>query len=614
MSITAKGITVLKRPGFLDRPASLRAFPGEGGGKLAGKGSSPGAGRRLALAVTLLGWAFAAPALAQMSPYGQYDAYGQPIQGQAGQGQTGSATGDSTSSGPGGAGSQVLPVQGPAAEYPSQSYSPVVISNPPPETTPPAASTPVTRPGDVGSASQPLYARPGTAPGEFKLFTHPPPPPSDFEKFVTHALGRALPRFGASLVLNGGRGFTTSPTATVPPDYKLNPGDELLIGVTGAVEADLRLTIDSEGRIFIPRIGAIDIAGVRYGDLATALQRRFDQQYRKTNVSVVIGRLHGITVYVTGYAASPGAYTVSSLSTLVDAVLAAGGPAGGGSFRSIQLRRAGRLVTALDLYDLLLNGDKSHDAILQNEDVINIAPAGPEVAITGAVNAEAIYEAKAGETLGDMVRYAGGFNSLADEARVVVQRLADLDVQGSRQLTFAEARAFPAERGDIVRILSLAGVARPQERQAILATLEGEVDHAGRYYLPPGSTLGDLLAQAGGLTAGAFVFGTELDRDSIREQEKASFDKAIDNLALAAAAVPLQSQNGTADRAASSAARGQASLAVIERLKERKAGRPSGSRHPLRLAGAAHGHDPGEQRPYLRSADAQERWRVRRGL
>ncbi|MDQ2860028.1 MAG: SLBB domain-containing protein [Pseudomonadota bacterium] len=519
-------------------------------------------------------------AVAQTSPYGQYDAYGNPTSQTAPDGGNGNqAPGYNQQAGSG----QGQPQNGgygapygidagaPQSAVPTGGYSPLVIPN---TTVPPTsqenATVPVTRPGQSDAIAPPLYARPGAAPGQFQLYTRPPPPLSDFEKFVAETLGRPLPRFGASLVLNGGRGFATGPTTTVPPDYALNPGDELLIGVTGSVEADLRLVIDSEGRIFVPRIGAINIAGVRYGDLAAALQRRFDQQFKKAKVSVVIGRLHGITVYVTGYAVSPGAYTVSSLSTLVDAVLAAGGPSAGGSFRSIQLRRGGQLVTELDLYDLLLTGDKTHDAVLQNEDVLNVGPAGPEVAVTGAVNAEAIYEAKPGETLGDVVRYAGGFNSLADETRVVVSRLADLDTTGSQQLTFAAAKRFPAERGDIVRVLSLANVARPLERQAILATIEGEVDHAGRYYLTPGSTLADLLAQAGGMTAGAFVFGTELDRDAIREQQQASFDKAIDNLELAAAAVPLQSQNGTADRATSTAARGQASLAVIERLKARK--------------------------------------------
>jgi polysaccharide export outer membrane protein len=288
-------------------------------------------------------------------------------------------------------------------------------------------------------------------------------------------------------------------------------------------------------------------------------------------VSVVIGHLHGLTVYVTGYAVTPGAYTVSSLSTMVDAVLAAGGPNAGGSFRTVELRRGGHLVTTLDLYDLLLNGDKSRDVVLQNEDVLNIAPVGPELAVTGSVNEEAIFEAKPGETVGDVIRFAGGFNSLADESRVLVSGLSDLDRTGSRELTRADTQRLPAERGTIVRILSLANVARPQERQAILATIEGEIDHAGRYYLKPGSTMSDLLAQAGGLTGGAFVYGTAIYRDSVRQQQQVSFDRAIADLQLTAAAEPL-SGLGTinSSMAAAAAARVQAALLIIDKLKERK--------------------------------------------
>jgi polysaccharide export outer membrane protein len=396
------------------------------------------------------------------------------------------------------------------------------------------------------------------------------PPLSEFERYVAVRAGEPLQRFGSTLLLNGALGFAVSPTTTVPPDYTLNPGDELIIGVTGSVEADLRLVVDSEGRIFIPSIGPVSVAGVRYGDLAAALARRFNALYKKVNVSVVIGHLHGLTVYVTGYAVSPGAYTISSLATMVDAVLAAGGPSGGGSFRTVQLRRGGQLVSTLDFYELLLNGDKSRDVSLQNEDVLNIGPVGPELAVTGSVNQQAIYEAKPGETLGDMIRYAGGLNSLADESRVLVARLADLDKTGSEELTLTAARAFPAERGDIVRVLSLANIARPMERQAILATIEGEIDHPGRYYLRPGSTVGDLLAQAGGLTAGAFVYGTQVDRDSLRQQQQASFDRAIADLQLDAAAAPLSDIVSVVTRGASAGARSQAALSIIDRLKTQK--------------------------------------------
>ncbi len=447
----------------------------------------------------------------------------------------------------------------------AQSLSPTVISGGSNTQVPEGATTQVMTPA-AGPA--PLYARPTATPGQFELFTRPPPLPSEFEAFVAKTLGHPLTRFGSSLVTGATKGFGTPPTTTVPPDYRLNPGDELVIGVTGSVEASLRLVIDSEGRIFVPKIGSISVAGMRYGDLADALSRRFAEQYKQATLSVSIGRLHGLTVYVTGYAVSPGAYTVSSLSTMVDAVLAAGGPSAGGSFRRIELRRNGKVVTDLDLYDLLLKGDKTHDAVLQNNDVLNIAPVGPELAVTGSVNAEAIYEARPGETLADVIRFAGGLNSLADDTRLIVSRLRDLDLAGSQNLTFAQARTFPAERGTIINILSLGNITRPQERQAVLITIDGEVDRPGRYYLPPGSTMQDLLAKAGGLTSGAYVFGTNFLRDSVRLQQQVSFDRAIGDLELSAAAAPLSELGGL--EAATAGPRLQASLAVIDRLKERK--------------------------------------------
>jgi polysaccharide export outer membrane protein len=152
-----------------------------------------------------------------------------------------------------------------------------------------------------------------------------------------------------------------------------------------------------------------------------------------------------------------------------------------------------------------------------------------------------------------------------------VARLSDLDKTGSQEMTFAAAKVMPAERGDLVRVLSLANITRPQERQAILATIEGEIDHPGRYYLRPGSTVGDLLAEAGGLTPGAFVFGAQVDRDSLRQQQQVSFDRAIADLQLDAAAAPLSAVSSvSADRAATSAARSQAALAIIEKLKAQK--------------------------------------------
>ncbi|MBV8684708.1 MAG: SLBB domain-containing protein [Caulobacteraceae bacterium] len=523
------------------------------------------------LAVCCVGFSLSGPALAQSAVYDPSYQGGGQSSNNTGAAATGQATTGSQSAGAAGAA-----IANGVGSVPQ--YSPTVISGG--EAGPAAgvsgdmsaagsANTPVTNPTSSGMIGQPLYVRPSeTTPGQFQLYTRPPPQPGEFEKFVERALGHPLPRFGESLILNGGRGFVTPATTTVPPDYRLNPGDELVIGVTGSVQANLRLVINSEGMIFIPQIGNAKVAGLRYGDVQEAIARRFGEQYKQAHVSVVIGRLHGITVYVTGFAVSPGAYTVSSLSTLVDAVLAAGGPSSGGSFRTIELRRNGQLVTTLDMYDLLIRGDKSHDALLQNQDVINVTPVGPQLAVTGSVNDQAIYEARPGDTIADVIAYAGGLNSVADPSRLVVAGLEDMDRTGSREITLSDAKAAAVRGGDIIRVLSLAGIERPIERQAILATIDGEVDHPGRYYLPPGSTMADLLNRAGGLTGDAFVYGTDLNRQSVQRQQQASFDRVIADLQLQAAVSPMTALNhGTPEQGLP---RQQAMMAVIDQLRARK--------------------------------------------
>jgi len=407
-------------------------------------------------------------------------------------------------------------------------------------TTQPGVNQPITlqTPGATEQTTQTMQT--GARVVRLPLEQRQPAKPGEFETYVARMLDHPVPRFGADLVSGRGRDFSPPQTANVPPDYVLNPGDEVVLQTSGSVEADLHLVIDSNGRIFIPRVGAVRVAGVRYGDLEGLLAERVGRQFRNFKLSAAIAHLHGIRVYVTGYAAHPGAYTLNSLSTLVNAVMAAGGPSSGGSFRNVELRRDGEVITDFDLYDLLLKGDKTHDAVLQNEDVIYIGPVGPEVAITGSVNAEAIYEAKPGETLIDMLRFAGGPSSLADLSHAYVERLEDLDGSGWQQIDLQALGSLPSERGDILRVVSAADYARPLERQAVVVKLEGEVDHPGRYYLPPGATLGELLTRAGGLTPDAFAFGTELDRVSVQRQQQAGFEQAIQNIELDIAASPLR--------------------------------------------------------------------------
>lgn len=419
--------------------------------------------------------------------------------------------------------------------------------------------------GDEGTTSSRQGDRRATGITAAQDVVRRPETPSEFERYVGARLGRRLPRFGADLIVPGSRDFATPATASVPPSYILNVGDEINVGLTGSTEGSIGLVIDTDGRVFIPRVGAVTLAGVRYGDLRQTLLRAIGRQYRDFEVSASIGRLRGVRVYVTGFANNPGAYTVSSLSTLLNATLAAGGPSAGGSFRSIQLFRNGEMVTDFDLYDLVRNGDRSRDAILQNEDILFIPPVGQQVALAGSVNQEAIYEAREGETLGDLIRYGGGFNALADPSRAIVYSIANLDTIGGEQLTTAELAVKPARGGDIVQVLSLGTLARPLERQAVLVRVEGEVARPGNYYVQAGTPLSQVMAQAGGVTSRAFVYGTRFERFSVREQQRASFIEAVEQLEVSLAAAPI-----TGDQTIDPATRAQqlaAARQVLERLR-----------------------------------------------
>ena len=388
--------------------------------------------------------------------------------------------------------------------------------------------------------------------------------PSEFELYLERTLGRKLPRYGNELLVPEARDFALPLTATVPPDYILGPGDSVDINLTGSIEGNFNSIIDNDGRLFLPRIGPVAMAGVRYGDLRARIAAAVGTQFRIFTTNVTIKKLRGQRVYVTGFAASPGAYTVSSLSTMVNAVLAAGGPSSGGSFRRTTLLRGGRVVAELDLYDLLLRGDRSRDAIVQNEDVINIAPLGDQVALVGSVNAEAVYEVKPGESLEALLKLAGGPGVLADKSRLILFRTRDNDGLIGKDIGRNEAAGVEAIGGDIVSVLSSGSLQQPQIRQAVLVRLEGEVAKPGNYLVQPGTSLGAVLEQAGGLTANAFPYGARLERLSVKIQQRAGFKEAVEQFELALAATPLTGNGLNAEeqnRALASA------KAVIERLR-----------------------------------------------
>ncbi|CAG0938319.1 partial Polysialic acid transport protein KpsD, partial [Gallionellaceae bacterium] len=249
---------------------------------------------------------------------------------------------------------------------------------------------------------------------------------NEFQDFVAKSVGRKLPMYGFSLFSDVPDTFAPVENIPVTPDYLIGPGDEIVIKAWGQVDIDFHAVVNRNGAIDIPKVGNINMAGIRYQQLQGYLKSAIGRVFRNFDLNVTLGKLRSIQVFVVGQAKRPGVYTVSSLSTLVNTLFASGGPSVKGSLRHIQVKRNGKLVTDFDLYELLLKGDKTKDVALLAGDVIYIPPVGHLVAISGSVNNSAIYEIKDEKTtLANLIELAGGFTTTAAGQKVMVERIAD---------------------------------------------------------------------------------------------------------------------------------------------------------------------------------------------
>ncbi len=318
-----------------------------------------------------------------------------------------------------------------------------------------------------------------------------PDQPSEFQRMVYASVGQMLPIYGAKLFLQSPSTFAPVDQVPVTSNYVVGPNDQLLIRVWGQMNFNAEVTVDRNGMVYVPHVGAIHVGGVPYSDLQQQVRNAVGRIYKNFDVSVNLGQLHPIRIFVTGQARYPGSYTVSSLSTLVSAVFATGGPGPQGSLRHIVLRRNGTTITDLDLYDLLVNGDKSHDVPLLPGDVIYIPPVGPQVAVYGSVHSPAIYELKdrkESSTLGEVMTDAGGLTSTASLSRASLERIDDQQHHRALDVALdAAGRNTPLQDGDIVRVLPIA----PSFDQTV--TVRGNVADPGRFGWHPGMKLSELL-------------------------------------------------------------------------------------------------------------------------
>ncbi len=295
--------------------------------------------------------------------------------------------------------------------------------------------------------------------------------------------------FGHNLFSETPDAFGPIKSMPVSNDYIVGPGDEIRIYMWGRLDESHALEVDTEGVINLPKIGPLTVAGLTFGELKEQIRHRAEA-ITGVNVNVSMGKLKTLQVFILGEVKNPGIHTVSSLSTVTNALLAAGGPTEMGSLRRVQLKRRKEIIAVIDLYDLLLKGDISADTTLMSGDVIFVPQAGPLVAISGTVKRPAIYELKDMVSLENALDMAGGLAPSAYSQRIQIERSVDnkelivLDISDDQ---LRRGRTVDLKDGDVVRIFSIL----PTAVNAVY--LYGNVARPGRYAYHTGLRLRDIL-------------------------------------------------------------------------------------------------------------------------
>jgi polysaccharide export outer membrane protein len=324
--------------------------------------------------------------------------------------------------------------------------------------------------------------------------------PSLYDLYVQAAHPtRKVQRFGLELFRNGTANPDIMPMdLPVGPDYVVGPGDSLAISLWGGVSQRLLRTVDREGRLVLPEAGPLLVSGRSLGDVQQEVQRVLRTQFRDVSADVSLLRLRTVRVYVVGEVAEPGAYDVSSLSTPLNALFAAGGVTPQGSLRRLAHYRGKQLIEEVDTYDLLLHGIRGDLKRLENGDSLLVPPLGPIITVDGMVRRQALYELRGEKNLEDTLDLAGGILSAAALRHIEVQRLVahekrtmlsvEIGEASDPEAVRAQLRGFAVQDGDEIHIFPIA----PYNSESIY--LEGHVLRPGRYSYKPEMKLTDLVS------------------------------------------------------------------------------------------------------------------------
>jgi protein involved in polysaccharide export with SLBB domain len=268
---------------------------------------------------------------------------------------------------------------------------------------------------------------------------------------------KTLKLFGYDIFAGHSTGFEPLTNVPVPAEYVLGPGDELNVQMFGKEYQSVAVTIDRNGMFVLPDTGPISVAGLTFSEFKDVFNQQLENKVIGLKASVTMGALRSMRIFVLGEVNKPGAYTVSSLSTITHAIFSAGGISGVGSLRQVELKRRGKLITALDLYDLLMKGDTSKDKTLLPGDVVFVPPSGAIVGIEGEVKRPALYELKGGETAGDILSLAGNELPTAFLSASKIERVNEYGAKTVLNLDLANVTdaKLPMKNGDIIRVKSV---------------------------------------------------------------------------------------------------------------------------------------------------------------
>jgi len=399
-----------------------------------------------------------------------------------------------------------------------------------------------------------------------------------FQAYATGVTGQNLAIFGKDLFSDVPSTFAPFDSAQVNQDYVIGTGDELQVRGWGMVDIDVSATVDRSGAIFIPRVGSVKVSGVQYKDLQGYLKKAVGKIYNNFELTASIAQTRAVQIYVVGHAVRPGTYTLSAMSTLLNALFTSGGPDATGSMRNIQLKRGNQTVTTFDLYDMLVKGDKSSDLTLRDGDVIYIPEVGPLVALTGNVKQPAIFELKGNANLADVVSWAGGFDSAAETKQVIVEKNVDnkyktvIELIADRGIS-SQLASVAVNPTDVLRVFAPGAVPVEAQIQNEYVRVGGEAKQSGIFLLRKGETLRELVTRLGGANENGYLFATQLTRESVRRIQQAKLNEVADRFERDLESNATQRMGASADQAnaAKLAAEVQQQRRIVEKLRAIKA-------------------------------------------